>query len=136
MKVSPDSRSGIHILSPTICSEKLLFRVFDHASPIGYARLTKQKSRRSNPDNTIDMFDPDGFDSYELKMIEVAQNYRQQGVGTTLLQEVIRYCRACNIKRVTGEIKGDAGTLGPWYRKNGFKVSQNNNIELQPAVTV
>lgn len=79
------------------------------------------------------MFDPEGFDAYELKMIEISQNYRQQGVGTGLLQEVIRYCRTSNIKRLTGEIKGDARNLRHWYRSNGFTVNKADQIELMPV---
>lgn len=112
-----------------------MFRVFDNASPIGYARLSKVSSRRNRPGNVIDMFDPEGFDAYELKMIEVSQNYRKQGVGTSLLQEVIRYCRHSNIQRLTGEIKGDARTLRHWYRNNGFKVDNNDKIELLPTAS-
>jgi len=79
------------------------------------------------------MFDPNGVDSYELKMIEVAQNYRQRGVGTSLLNEVIRCCQNSNICRITGEIKGDLRVLKSWYRSKGFTVNDNNRIELLPA---
>lgn len=127
----------IQILPPSTCGDKLLFRVFDQAAPIGFARLSKRKNRRQGrPDNVIDMFDPEGFNAYELKMIEVAQNYRHRGVGTTLLQAVINYCRDCNINRVTGEIKGDARTLRRWYERNGFQVSGDDRIELSPTLRV
>ena len=126
---------SLSIVPPAAAGEKLLFRIFDHGAPIGYARLTKLTSRKKRPDNVIDMFDPDGFDSYELKMIEVSQNYRHRGVGTTLLQEVIRYCQARNIRRLTGEIKGDTRTLRHWYRSNGFVVDSKDRIELLPTAS-
>lgn len=132
MNSTPSARTDIQILPPAAFSEKLLFRVFDHVKQIGYARLARKNSRRSRPDNVIDMFNPDGFDCYELKMIEIAQNYRHQGVGTTLLNEIIHYCRERNIQRLTGEIKGD-DNLHLWYRHHGFTVSENGRIELCPA---
>ena len=126
-------KESISIVPPDTAGEKLLFRVFDHGSPIGYARLKKLPPRRQRPANVIDMFDPDGIEAWELKMIEVAQNYRHRGVGTTLLNEVIRYCRTRNIRRLTGEIKGDALTLRHWYRSNGFTVDSRDRIELLPT---
>ena len=127
------SAPAISIVPPAVTGEKLLFRVFDHAAPIGYARLSKLKSRKQRLANVIDRFDPDGIDCYELKIIEVSQNYRHRGVGTFLLQEVIHYCRTRNIRRLTGEIKGDTRTLRPWYRNNGFTVDNKDRIELLPV---
>ena len=124
---------SIHIQPPVTNGDRLLFRVYDNASPIGYARLKKVRSRKIISSNTIDMFDPNGVDSCELKMIEVAQNYRQRGVGTSLLNEVIRYCQDSNICCITGEIKGDLRVLKSWYRSKGFTVNDNNRIELLPA---
>ena len=133
MELSATHNQTIHIQSPATNGDRLLFRVYDNASPIGYARLKKVRSRKIISSNTIDMFDPNGVDSYELKMIEVAQNYRQRGVGTSLLNEVNRYCQNSNICRITGEIKGDLRVLKSWYRSKGFTVNGNNRIELLPA---
>ena len=131
--VATGTRSDhISIVPPAEAGEKLLFRVHDHAALIGYARLKKLKSRL-RPANIRDMFDPDGVEAYELRMIEISQNYRHKGVGSTLLKEVIRYCRASNIQRLTGEIKGDARTLRQWYRSNGFVVDSRDRIELLPV---
>lgn len=125
-----DTKKGISIVPPVTLGEKLLFRVFDNASPIGYARLAKIK----NPRYPVGRFDLPSLNVYELKMIEISQNYRKQGVGTTLLQEVIRYCRDCNIRLLTGEIKGDARLLRRWYESNGFTVKGDNRIELLPTI--
>lgn len=123
---------SISIVPPAQAGEKLLFRAFDNAAPIGYARLKKLQPRR-NPSAAIDMFDPAGFDAYELKMIEVAQNYRHKGVGSTLLKAIVHYCHDRNIQRLTGEIKGDTRTLRQWYRSNGFVVDSRDRIELLPT---
>jgi ribosomal protein S18 acetylase RimI-like enzyme len=134
MKSNIDKQIEINILPPESAGEKLLFRVFDKGSPIGYARLKKISQPKLKPINVIDMFDPDGFNVYELKMIEISQNYRHQEVGTNLLQEIISYCKKSNIKRLTGEIKGDARTLRHWYRNNGFTITHDDRINLHPAI--
>ena len=128
-------KAKINILPPVDTGEKLLFRVYDNAAPIGYARLKKVISRVKRPENITDMFDPDAYSAYELKMIEISQNYRHRGLGTPLLQEVIQYCRNSNIIRLTGEIKGDSRTLRNWYSKNGFQVSSDNIIEILPLAS-
>lgn len=136
MRTGASSSERISIVPPAGAGEKLLFRVFDQATPIGYARLSRIKARTKRPDNVVDMFDPDGYESFELKMIEIAQNYRHQGVGTTLLREIISYCRARNIRRLTGEIKGETRTLRHWYRNNGFTIDSSDRIELLPTSQV
>jgi GNAT superfamily N-acetyltransferase len=128
-------KAKINILPPVDTGEKLLFRVYDNAAPIGYARLKKVISRVKRPENIIDMFNPDAYSSYELKMIEISQNYRHRGLGTSLLQEVIQYCRNSNIIRLTGKIKGDSRTLRNWYSNNGFQVSSDDLIEILPLAS-
>lgn len=125
-------KATINILPPIGTGEKLLFRVYDNAAPIGYARLKKVSSKIKKTENIIDMFDPDGYSSYELRMIQISQNYRHRGVGTSLLREVIQYCRDSNIKRLIGEIKGDSRNLRNWYSNNGFQVSKDDHMELLP----
>ena len=135
MNTALANKATINILPPICTGEKLLFRVYDNAAPIGYARLKKVTTRAKRAKNVIDMFDHNNAPSYELKMIEISQNYRQLGVGTSLLQEVIQYCRDSNIIRLTGEIKGDSPTLRNWYSNNGFQVSNDDLIELLPLAS-
>ncbi len=125
----------INILPPSFVGEKLIFRVSDHASPIGYARLRKTASTDKPASKSQDLPEHAAHNAYELKMIEIAQNYHQQGVGTSLLKEIIKYCQNSNIKKLTGEIKGDDRTLRHWYSNNGFKVSNDNRIELMATVS-
>ena len=125
--------TSINIVPPATGGEKLLFRVFDHASPIGYARLKKLTPRRQPRAHASAMSDPESVEAYELRMIEIAQNYRHNGIGSTLLDEVIRYCRARNVPRLTGEIKGDTPTLRHWYMNHGFAVDSRDRIELLPV---
>ncbi|MDG2175218.1 MAG: hypothetical protein P8M72_03660 [Gammaproteobacteria bacterium] len=76
MKPETEQQKDFNILPPDSSGEKLLFRVYDKGSPIGYARLKKISPRKKKAVNVIDMFDPNGFNVYELKMIEISQNYR------------------------------------------------------------
>ncbi len=135
MNTRNKQKTAINILPPSFVGEKLIFRVYDHASPIGYARLRKTASTGKPGSKALDLPEHDVSNAYELKMIEIAQNYRQQGVGTSLLKEIIKYCKNSNIKKLTGEIKGDDRTLRHWYSNNGFKVSNDNRIELMATVS-
>ncbi|MDC1527482.1 GNAT family N-acetyltransferase [Gammaproteobacteria bacterium] len=135
MNTETKQQTAINILPPSFGGEKLIFRVYDHASPIGYARLRKTASPSKSVGKSLDMLDHDSHNAYELKMIEIAQNYRQQGLGTSLLKEIIKYCKDSNIKKLTGEIKGDDRTLRHWYSNNGFTVSNDNRIELMASVS-
>jgi len=128
-------QTAIYTLPPSFIGEKLIFRVYDHASPIGYARLRKTAFPNKAAGKSADTLDHDSLSAYELKMIEIAQNYRQQGLGTSLLKEIIKYCKDSNIKKLTGEIKGDDRTLRHWYSNNGFTVSNDKRIELMASVS-
>ena len=106
MNTETKQQTAIYTLPPSFIGEKLIFRVYDHASPIGYARLRKTAFPNKAAGKSADMLDHDSLNAFELKMIEIAQNYRQQGLGTSLLKEIIKYCKDSNIKKLTGEIKG------------------------------
>ena len=41
--------------------------------------------------------------SYCLKIIEVSQNYRNKGLGSALLDEVIRFCKDEQVVSIFGE---------------------------------
>ena len=135
MNTETKQHTAINILPPSFVGEKLIFRVYDHAPPIGYARLRKTASPTKAAGKSVDTLDHGSLNAYELKMIEIAQNYRQQGLGTSLLKEIIKYCKDSKIKKLTGEIKGDDRTLRHWYSNNGFTVSKDNRIELMASVS-
>lgn len=125
----------ISIQTPAVTGQTLLFRLFDNALPIGYARLgILPVKARVSPSVSVRVKTASptgsGTSTYELKMIEVAQNYRHAGLGTALLQEVIRYCRENHIGALRGEIKGDLRTLSAFYRRNGFTIDQDHRISL------
>ena len=49
--------------------------------------------------------------SYCLKIIEVSQNYRNKGLGSALLDEVIRFCKDEQVVSIFGEAKRDSEEL-------------------------
>ena len=49
--------------------------------------------------------------SYCLKIIEVSQNYRNEGIGSALLDEVITFCKDEQVVSIFGEAKGDSEGL-------------------------
>jgi GNAT superfamily N-acetyltransferase len=69
--------------------------------------------------------------SYCLKTIEVSQQYRGQGVGSALLQEIIGFCRDQQVRSLHGEAKGDLPLLRRWYSEQGFTLDAVDNISLQ-----
>ncbi len=86
----PAQSEHISIVPLPEAGEKLLFRVYNHAAPFGYARLKKIHTRNRSA-NSKDMFDREGIEAHEPRMREISQNHRQQGVGSNLLKEIIRY---------------------------------------------
>ena len=74
MNTETKQHTAINILPPSFVGEKLIFRVYDHAPPIGYARLRKTASPTKAAGKSVDTLDHDSLNAYELKMIEIAQN--------------------------------------------------------------
>jgi GNAT superfamily N-acetyltransferase len=118
---------------PAEHAAKLQFQVFCNGVPIGSARLEKLERLPQGDGRVLNLFDARHRATYALKMIQVSQNYRNRGIGTVLLKEILHYCRNHNIHRITGEIKGETARLREWYRRNGFTVANDTSIEfLQP----
>jgi GNAT superfamily N-acetyltransferase len=69
--------------------------------------------------------------SYCLKNIEISPHYRNQGIGSALLKEVIGFCRDECVNFLYDEAKGDLGALRKWYTGEGFDLDAVDNIQLQ-----
>lgn len=50
------------------------------------------------------------------------RNYRGRGLGTLLLRRVFSELKARGVRRISGQIVGDAERLKRWYRREGFQV--------------
>lgn len=121
------------VMPPSEHGARLTFQVFCNGMPIGHARLEKVERSTYSQNRVLNLFDARHCPTYALKMIQISQNYRNRGIGTVLLKEILHYCKNHNVHRVTGEIKGEMQVLRSWYRKNGFSIVNDTWIEFQLA---
>jgi len=128
VKATPE----ITVKRPAALSSRLFFRVYSGANPIAFAHLS---SRRAANDNGMARAAQAGTPgvSYCLKIIEVSQNYRNRGVGSRLLDEVIGFCREQRVTSLYGEARGDTEQLRRWYVEKGFTLDGVDNIHLALA---
>lgn len=117
-------------------SSRLFFQVFSGPNAIAFAQLSSHSHNRhcspANDDRHSDDSLVPGV-SYCLKIIEVSPHYRNQGIGSALLKEVIGFCRDERVESLYGEAKGDMSTLRKWYKEEGFDLDAVDNIQLQLA---
>jgi GNAT superfamily N-acetyltransferase len=134
------AREHFEVMPPSEHGPRLSFQVYCNGMPIGHARLEKVERtayshNRHNSHNShnriLNLFDARHCPTYALKIIQISQNYRNRGIGTVLLKEILHYCKNHNVHRVTGEIKGELAALRAWYRKNGFAIVNDTWIEFQ-----
>ena len=108
------------------------FQAYSGANPVAYAQLSSRPKKRSR--QRVCGRAKDDFMalrvSYCLKVIEVSQNYRNQGIGSALLKEMIRFCKEERVSSIYGEAKGELEILRTWYESKGYTMDQSANIEL------
>lgn len=131
-------REQIEILPPDEHGTRLHFQVFCNGMPIGHARLERfVPPARAGGDKVVSLLDARsealGRPTYVLKMIQVAQTYRNRGIGTVLLREVLHYCRHHHVQRLVGEIKGEMELLRAWYAGNGFRIVGSDQLLIEFA---
>ncbi|MEX2130129.1 MAG: GNAT family N-acetyltransferase [Pseudohongiellaceae bacterium] len=127
----------IRLRQPVALGPRLFFQVFNGTHAIAYAHLSarnavlaRQQSQSSEDSSAVRSL---GI-SYCLKNIEVSHAYRNRGIGTALLDEVVKFCRESQVSSIYGEAKGDMETLRRWYKGSGFKLNQRDHIRLNMAV--
>ena len=121
----------VTVSKPQGLSQRMFFHVYSGPNAIAYAHLssrTTNRYRRSIAKTAAPEQTP-GI-SYCLKQIEVSQNYRNLGIGTALLQEVIIFCQDERISAIYGEAKGEVEILRRWYRGKGFELDAVDNMQL------
>ena len=121
----------VTVTKPNGLSQSLFFHVYCGPNAIAYAHLSSgagNRQRRPISRAALPLQTP-GI-SYCLKKIEVSQNYRNLGIGTALLQEVISFCQDERISALYGEAKGEVEILRRWYRDKGFELDAVDNIQL------
>ena len=121
------------ILPPVDHGPLLQFQVLCNGLPIGHARLEKAERSSYSQNRVLNLFDARHRPTFALTMIQVSQTYRNRGIGTVLLKEILHYCKNHNVHRVTGAINGATPRLTEWYRRNGFAIVNDTWIEFQLA---
>jgi len=122
----------LRVTKPNGLASSLFFHVYSGTNAIGFAQLSSRAennhcrsvSRRAANDDSAPGV------SYCLKIIEVSQNYRNQGIGSALLDEVIGFCKDERVVSLFGEAKGDSEELRRWYQGKGFDLDSVDNIQL------
>lgn len=122
----------LRVTKPSGLASSLFFHVYSGTNAIGFAQLSSRAEnnhRRSLSRRAANDDAAPGV-SYCLKIIEVSQNYRNRGVGSALLDEVIGFCKDERVVSIYGEAKGDSQELRRWYQGKGFDLDSVDNIQL------
>lgn len=125
----------IKVTKPSGLSSRLFFQVFSGPNAIAFAQLSSHSHNRrprTASDSQREASYVTGV-SYCIKNIEVSAHYRNQGIGSALLKEVIGFCRDERVSSLYGEARGDLSTLRKWYRDEGFDLDSVDNIQLRLA---
>ena len=122
----------IKVTKPRGLSSRLFFQAYSGPNAIAFAQLSSrsknfhQRANRPLEESSEDMTGV----SYCLRIIEVSQQYRNQGVGSALLDEVIRFCKDEHVTSIYGEARGEVDALRRWYQQKGFDLDSVDNIQL------
>jgi len=123
---------NVTVTKPSGLSRNIYFKAYSGPNAIAFAQLSSRaggQRRRSVTRQTVNDDRAPGV-SYCLKLIEVSQNYRNKGVGSALLNEIIDFCRDERVSSIYGEAKGELAELRRWYLEQGFELDSVDNIQL------
>lgn len=123
---------NLRVAKPNGLASSLFFHVYSGTNAIGFAQLSSrsENNHRRSISRSADNDDSAPGVSYCLKIIEVSQNYRNKGIGSALLDEVIGFCKDERVVSIYGEAKGDSEELRRWYQGKGFDLDSVDNIQL------
>lgn len=116
-------------------SSSMFFKVYSGPNTIAFAQLSSRSpsGRTRHGDGAVDDEQQAPGVSFCLKNIEVQQNYRNKGIGSALLDEIIDFCRDERVTSIYGEARGEIDILRRWYQGKGFELDQVDNIQLSIA---
>tara|TARA_B110000444_G_scaffold25287_1_gene20935 strand:- start:2740 stop:3147 length:408 start_codon:yes stop_codon:yes gene_type:complete len=122
----------LRVAKPNGLASSLFFHVYSGSNAIGFAQLSSraENNHRRSVSRVAANDDSAPGVSYCLKIIEVSQNYRNKGIGSALLDEVIDFCKDERVVSIYGEAKGDSEELRRWYQGKGFDLDSVDNIQL------
>ncbi|MDA0687085.1 MAG: GNAT family N-acetyltransferase [Proteobacteria bacterium] len=126
--------ADFRLTKPNGLAPRLFFKAYCGHQPVGMAQLSsravaRQKLPRKSTSGDSSEDKAPGI-RYCLKLIEVSQNYRNKGIGSALLNEVIAFCKDERVNSLVGEAKGDTEQLRRWYKDRGFDLDDADNISL------
>ncbi|KXJ57230.1 MAG: hypothetical protein AXW15_06405 [Neptuniibacter sp. Phe_28] len=119
-------QKGIRFEAPKNFDDCIKIIAFQNNTYVGYANLT-----RSNNTATLADIYITNHSKTILKIFKVRQSFRNQGIGTQLLNHVLSYCKSQGITKIEGVAKGNLEELKTWYGKHGFTIHDNNNISQE-----
>lgn len=129
------SSEHYEFIPPAEYDAQLQFHVICNGLRIGQARLDRIERPSSGDNRVLNLLDVRHRTAYTLTMIRISENYRNRGIGTVLLKEILHYFRSHNVHRITGEIDDstqvERARLQDWFRRNGFAIVGENTIEFQ-----
>lgn len=121
----------ITLAKPKGLASRLFFKVYNGPNAIAFAQLSTRATNehRKARASALGESKVPGV-SYCIKNIEVSEPYRNKGIGSALLDEVIRFCKDERVSTLYGEAKGDVELLRRWYEEKGFELDEVDNIQL------
>jgi GNAT superfamily N-acetyltransferase len=123
----------VRLKKPQGLAPRLFFSAYHGPNAVAYAQLSSRAENKfqhaANDASHKNSHEVPGV-SYCLKLIEVQESYRNQGIGSALLEEVIRFCKEERVNKLYGEAKGDLEILRQWYTDKGFQIDRVDNIQL------
>jgi GNAT superfamily N-acetyltransferase len=143
MKTLDCQLPDITVTRPQGLAQRLFFKVYSGPNAIAFAQLSAHRSRQSarrrvGIDDAFGNAAADVFAdeekapgiSYYIRNIAVSQNYRNHGIGSALLDEVIRFCQDQQVISLYGQARGETENLRRWYQHKGFKLDAVDNMQL------
>lgn len=147
MKTLDCQLPDIIVSRPQGLAQRLFFKVYSGPNAIAFAQLSAHRSQHRDRQSArrrvgiegafehaaVDIFADEerapGI-SYYIRNIAVSQNYRNYGIGSALLDEVIRFCQDQQVISLYGQARGESDNLRRWYQDKGFKLDAVDNMQL------
>jgi GNAT superfamily N-acetyltransferase len=119
----------IEFIVPSQIDNDLHFQVICNGQPIALALLETAAIPRLADEKIVELLTLLNRSTYALKSIQVDAPYRNRGIGSMLLQEVLHWCRHNQVQRLIGELDGNIPLLRRWYHNNHIRVTANDQID-------
>jgi GNAT superfamily N-acetyltransferase len=119
----------IEFIVPAEIDNTLTFQVICNGQPIALALLETAATPRLADTKIVELLTLLNRSTYVLKSIQVDTAYRNRGIGSMLLQEVLHWCRHNKVQRLIGELDGNIPLLRRWYHNNHIRVTASDQLD-------